>query len=204
MKRVKKIIGFILLVILIFIIMTLFVPLSFTSTKSNDKYDKVLSESITNMNAKIVDIALLGSHDSFSDGITFSSNPNTNEGGIVNNKVVNILGKGLIVKMSKAQMVGAKSQLYAGVRYFDVRLTKIDDEYYTCHGYLSNTFDTYLKEVVEFLDNHPGEFIIFDIQYLYANGDETNKLEDFNDLSTFMDSIKSKKGNSIIDYGAII
>ena len=81
MKRVKKIIGFILLVILIFIIMTLFVPLTFTSTKSNDKYDKVLSESITNMNAKIVDIALLGSHDSFSDGITFSSNPNTNEGG---------------------------------------------------------------------------------------------------------------------------
>ncbi|MBO4667254.1 MAG: hypothetical protein J5666_03905 [Bacilli bacterium] len=199
MKKIRKFIGFILLLVLIYLIITLQVPITFTSKKANDSYDFVLSDSITNMDARVVDIAMLGSHDAFSDGITYNSKANTNEGGIVTSKIVGILAKGLIVKMSKAQTVGAKAQLYAGVRYFDVRLTKIDNTYYTCHGYLSNTFDSYLKEVVEFLDSHPGEFIIFDIQHFYTE-DGTAKKEDFEELVTFMDSIKSDNGNSIIDY----
>ena len=198
--KLKKIIVRLLIAILVFIVLTLQLPVTSGSKKASTSYDNVLSSSITNMDARIVDIALLGSHDAFSDGIRYSSKPNVNEGGIMNNKIVNILGKGLVVKMSKAQMVGAMDQLNAGVRYFDVRLTKIDDVYYTCHGYLSNTLDTYLKEIVLFLDNHPGEYIIFDLQYFYVETGKTNKKDDFVDLVNYMKSIKSSNGNSLLDY----
>ena len=144
MKKIRKFIGFILLLLILVIILILQIPFSFVNSKPNTEYDNVLSTSITNMNAKIVDIALLGSHDSFSDGIKYSSKSNTNEGGITNNKIVSTVAKGLVVKMSKAQVCSAKEQLYAGIRYFDVRITKIDGIYYTCHGYLSNKLEIYL------------------------------------------------------------
>lgn len=201
MKMIRKIIRTIIILVLLFVILTLQVPISFVSKKTNTNYDNVLCEAITNMDAKVVDIALLGSHDSFSDGIKYSSKPNVNESGITNNKLVNIFAKGLVVKMSKAQVVGAMDQLNAGVRYFDVRVTEIDGVYYTCHGYLSNTFDIYLKEIVDFLDEHPGEYIIFDIQHFYYDGSKSEVNEQkFNDLVEYMASIKSNNGNSIIDY----
>lgn len=202
MKKFFKFIGFLLLLILIYVIITLQLPFSFASKKTNDSYDNVLGDAINNMDAKIVDIALLGSHDAFSDGISYTSKPNVNEGGIVTNKLVNILCKGLVVKMSKAQVVGAKEQLYAGVRYFDVRVTKVDSEYYTCHGYLSNPLSSYLKDIVEFLDSHPGEFIIFDIQHFYADEEEreNDDKEYFDDLIAYIDSVKSTNGNSLIDF----
>ena len=202
MKKVRKLIVRLFLLILILLIISLQIPGTFGNKKANSNYDFVLSESITNMDARIVDIGVLGSHDAFSDGITYSSKPNSNEGGITNNKIVNTIGKGLVVRMSKAQMVGAKDQLNAGVRYFDVRITKIDNEYYTCHGYLSNTLDIYLKEIVEFLDNHPGEYVIFDIQHFYANNHEVGDQdkEEFTLLLTYIESVKSNSGKSLIDY----
>ena len=168
MKKTKKIILFSCLALLVLLISTLYMPFTRKSTKANTQFEYVLRDGIKNPNAKLVDIAMLGAHDAFSSDIKMSSKPNVNEDGIANNKLVNTFAKGLVVRMSKAQIASPKEMLYAGVRYFDARITKIDDIYYTCHGYLSNKLEEYVRPIVEFLKDHPTEFIIFDIQYFYT------------------------------------
>ena len=202
MKKVFKIIGFVLLTIILILIIFLQVSFDFASKKCNDKYEYVFKDVITNMDAKIVNIAMLGSHDSFSDGIKYISKPNYNEEGITSNKLVNFFAKGLVKKMSKSQVVGAKEQLYAGVRYFDVRVSKVDDIYYTCHGYLSNKLDGYLLEIVEFLESHPGEFIIFDLQHFYNKDGKVGNFdnEEYDKLIDYIKTIKTSNGNSLIDF----
>ena len=188
--------------ILILLILTLFMPFSFASKKTNTNYESVMHDSITNKDAKVVDIKMLGAHDAFTEGIKMSSKPNTIEGGIVTNKVVNILAKGLIVRMTRTQNVDASQMLKAGVRYFDVRATKIDDKYYATHGYIGKEIIEYVKEIVDFLGSHNGEFIIFDLQHFYTEDGSNTALakEEYQKFIDYMSTYKNDKGKSFIDY----
>lgn len=198
MKKVFKI----LLILLALLILTLFMPFSFVSTKANDDYEHVMRDSITNPNALVTKIKMLGAHDSFTDGLNMSSKPNTIEGGIVTNKFVNIFAKGLVVRMSKAQNVNASVMLKAGVRYFDVRATKIDDSYYASHGYIGTNILEYVKDIVDFLGSHDGEFIIFDLQHFYTKDGKNYDLEDeeYVDFFNHINTYKNDKGKGILDY----
>jgi len=195
------------LIIILMILILLFSTLSMPFTrKSNDKmernYEYILSESIDNRNARVIDIAMLGAHDAFTCDLNYSSEPNINEDGIFNKDVVNALAKGFSIRMSKAQVSSAKELLYSGVRYFDVRVTKIDDEYYTMHGYLSNKLSVYVQEIVDFLGTHNGEFIIFDIQHFFTENGSNYDLskEEYEDLVLYLMNIKNDSGKSLIDY----
>ncbi len=186
MKRRNGILITGLMVILIGVLFsTLFMSFSFSKSKPNDCYEYVIRDSIKNQNARIIDIAMLGAHDAFSNGISMKSEPNVNEGGIVNNKIVNAIAKGFVARMSRAQRASAKELLYAGVRYFDVRITKIENEYYCFHGLLSNKLESYVKDITEFLDSHKGEFIIFDIQQYYTKDGDSRGLSDDEYLKLF-------------------
>lgn len=204
MKKKKKLKRLFLLLILIPILffITLFMPDTFMNTKYNNNYDFVQSTSITNMNARIIDIGILGSHDSATAGINMKSKPNSNESGIITSGIVNKLAKGLVVRMSKTQTANIHDQLYAGTRYLDIRVTKIDDEYYTCHGYLSYKLEEVVVDVLEFLDTHPGEFIIFDIQAFYTKNGKDRELDDeeFIELYNYINSIKSSNNSTLSDY----
>jgi len=201
-RKITKIILASLIVLLIALISTLFMPFTRKESDKLNSYEYVIRDSISNRNAKIVDIAMLGAHDAFSSDISYNSIPNSNEEGIFNNKLVNTFGKGLVIRMSKAQIASAKELLYAGVRYFDVRITKLNGTYYTMHGYTSNTLESYLKDIVDFLSDHNGEFIIFDIQHFFTETGTNYELSksDYEDLLNFMLNIKNDKGYSIIDY----
>jgi len=201
----KKKILLIIIGIVVLLLGTLFMPFSFTRCKlstTDSKYEYVMKDVFKDKNPYIRDIAMLGAHDAFSSGISYSSKPNVNEGGITNNKVVNTIGKGLVVRMSKAQNASAKEMLYNGVRYFDVRITLIDGVYYTTHGYLSNTLESYLKDVVDYLGTHTGEFIIFDIQHFYTPDGSNYDLssEAYTDLLKYMMKVTNDKGLSLLDY----
>ena len=196
MKTIKKIITFILLIIVL-MISTLFMQFSFAKEVTFSEYGNVLSDSIDNLDAKIVDIAMLGAHDAFSNRINKKSEPNPNEDGIVHNKFVNAIGKGLVVRMSRAQTSMPENMLNAGVRYFDVRITKVEDDYYTCHGYLSDKLDLYIKDIVNFLETHTGEYVIIDIQHFYAEGNDN---DNFNALFDYIRNIKGNNGTNLFDY----
>ena len=201
MKKAK----FILLTVLachVLLISTLFMPFSFVAKKANDSYDHVMRDHIKNANAKIVDIKMLGAHDAFTEGITMQSKPNKIEGGIVTNGAVNLFAKGLVVRMTKTQNVSAKQMLYAGVRYFDARVTKVDDKYYASHGYIGKDVMEYIKEITDFLGTHDGEFIIFDLQHFYTADDKNYDLEieDYLAFFNYINEYKNAKGKSILDY----
>lgn len=200
MKKIRIIL--IILIIILIPFSTLFMPFSFANAKGSDDYSHVMCDNITNKDAKVTSIAMLGAHDAFSNGINKSSLPNTNESGIYTNNIVNTLAKGLVVRMSKAQVASASEMLKAGVRYFDVRCTKIDNKYYACHGYLSYELDYYIKDIVDFLGENDGEFIIFDLQHFYTstatNYDISN--QEYIDLLNYLNQYKNAKGLSFLDY----
>ena len=197
-------IGAIIIFILILLIMTLFMPFSFApkSKSRNERYEYVMRDIFKDKDAKVTDIAMLGAHDAFTHNLSYTSIADSNDQDIVTNKVTGIIAKGLAVRFSKAQNASAKSLLYSGVRYIDVRVTKMGDTYYTSHKYVSDTLESYLKETIDFLDSHKGEFIIFDIQHFRTENGLNRELSssEFSELFDYMETIKTESGKSIFDF----
>ena len=70
----KKIIGFILLIILVFVVAELLLPISFVRAPrlKNLTYEYVMKDVFKEKDPLVTDIAMLGAHDAFSSGIGFS------------------------------------------------------------------------------------------------------------------------------------
>lgn len=112
-------------------------------------------------------ISLLGSHDALSNDINKNSIPNSSEDNLVNIDWLRIMGKGAIVRYSRAQYHDIYTQLNVGVRYVDIRVTNINGEFYNSHGLVSNRFDVNLLKILKFLDENPGEFVLLQICAYY-------------------------------------
>ena len=203
----KKIIKIVLLVILgIFLTLFLYletpIDIKAKPKEKNLKYEYVMRDVLFDKNPKVTKIAMLGAHDAFTSGIKFSSKVNSNEKGIVTNKLFGVLAKGLVVRMSKTQNATCKELLYLGVRYLDARVSYIEGEYYTVHAYRSNLFKSYLQDLVDFLATHTGEFVIFDIQAFFTPNGESRDLpdEDYLALFDYIATIKNSEGKSLLDY----
>jgi hypothetical protein len=166
----------------------------FTDKATVADYSGITEDNITG-NPKVVDIAMLGAHDAFSDKITPQSavDPQDVAYKTLNDGVVRFLGSGMIFRFSRAQKSGAYDLLKRGVRYFDVRITISEGLWYTVHGQLSDKLDGYLTETVKFLSENPGELIIFDMQHV-KTGDKT-----FADLFAHIASVKYD-GLSLLDF----
>ena len=72
-------------------------------------------------------------------------------------------------------------QMRAGLRYFDIRLRRIDDTLRAYHGFVDmvDTFDKILVYALDFLDKNPSETIIMEIISEY---DPKNSTKSFKDL----------------------
>jgi len=54
------------------------------------------------------------------------------------------------------------------VRYFDLRIAQRDDKFYYCHGLFAMEIFEPLLEIRQFVDSHPEELVILDLQHFYA------------------------------------
>lgn len=164
-------------------------------TISDDDYSDVIREGVGSNNPHVVDIAMLGAHDAFSQKINGRSkiDPAEDSGSILRNPVAKVLASGLFVRLARAQLDGPATMLRLGVRYFDVRISDVEGEWYTKHGLLSAPLSQYLDEFIPFLKNNPGEFIIFDMQHIYFDG------LTFADLWTYLEGYEVD-GFSLIDF----
>lgn len=198
-KAIIITVSVILAIILLLLAVLLFVGKSnFTFVKGNStekQYVSIMGASELAQTTRVVDIAMLGAHDAFSDKITTKSkgNPAETEDSFIGNKTFLTFADGIVSRLSRAQVSGADTLLKKGVRYFDVRIAFVDNEYYTTHVFLSDKLETYLKEVIAFLASNPSEFIIFDIQHAYL-GDKT-----FVDLFNYIESVKVD-GRSLLSF----
>ncbi|OQC11539.1 MAG: hypothetical protein BWX74_00119 [Tenericutes bacterium ADurb.Bin087] len=174
-KKTFKKLGTTLLTILTVLLVVMYVPRTARIGYKNDRYANILKDANIAADTRVVDIAMLGAHDAFSSKINLLSAPDPAESGIVKNKTVNAVFKGGLVRVLKAQQDGAKVLLNRGVRYFDVRISYFDGEWYTKHGLLDTNLFYYLKDIYDFLKDRPQEFVILDIQHIYTGESNINE-----------------------------
>ena len=63
-------------------------------------------------------------------------------------------------------MLRIDQQLEAGVRYFDLHVTKYKGSLYGEHGLFTKHLKHYLKQMVAFCEEHPKEILILHFQVL--------------------------------------
>ncbi|MDD3383830.1 MAG: hypothetical protein PHX46_03355 [Bacilli bacterium] len=195
MKIFKKIFKYTLLTLVIALIAVCTLPYSFVVLKQNEDFSSIMYENIylQNNNPKIVEVAMLGAHDAFSSSINYSSEVDPAESGIVANTVVSSFLKGFIIRSSVAQKSDAEKLLNSGVRYLDVRISYFNDSWYTKHALISDKLEYYLLDILSFLNDNKGEFIVFDIQHVYL------AQKTYEELFSYIDSVKLD-GYSLFDY----
>ena len=66
----------------------------------------------------------------------------------------------------KCQSLSIEDQLYMGVRFFDIRLQQVEDEFNIVHSFVDQgtEFEDVLEEMVEFVIENPSEFLIISIK----------------------------------------
>lgn len=178
-KTIKKTILTTLLVLGLLLLEVMYVPFGYAPSKVKSGYETVLQVGVTNKDAPVVDIKMLGAHDAFSDQITLASKADPGEEGILTSSLVQAVFKGGLVRVTRAQNSSAKELLGAGVRYFDVRISNVNGSWYTKHGLLSTTLDVYLQDIYTFLNEYPSEFIIFDVQHIFVGDSSVNAFLDY-------------------------
>ncbi|MBN2540566.1 MAG: hypothetical protein JXB08_03470 [Bacilli bacterium] len=201
----KRLLIFLLSVILFFLILNLPLFTVINNTTDTD-YSNWMSETLSG-NERIVDIAMLGAHDAFSYDIDIASPLDPYETNSIMQGATGVLVKGFIVRQSRTQMSTASELLKAGVRYFDIRLTYDDGNWYTKHNYISTDFLPILQEIIDFLDANTGEVLILDFQHI--SGLDYNSTDDYNVFhkmlfdSGILDYAPLNPDLSILTYGAL-
>lgn len=197
-KGLKKAsLGLALLVVLL-VGALLFVGLpAFNFTKNTftqEDYRHIMTQNIR-ANPRVVDIAMLGAHDGFSNKIDKKSlvDPQEGDGAILRNKAAKTVAGGLFVRLAKAQKSSAYDLAYRGVRYFDVRITRHSNTWYTTHGLLSAPLEEYVGDLLRFLAQTQGEVIVFDMQHIWLGSATMEQL--FNDMAAI-----TYEGKSLFDY----
>jgi hypothetical protein len=169
-----------------------FIKTKYTTNNSNF-LRSVVEQNSALATAPITKIALLGAHDSLSYDINYYSKPNSSEQTIDNNSFVYNTCRGFISRYSKAQREDVYTQLKSGVRYIDARITNIDGVFYTSHGVVSGTLEKSLKQILQFLDENAGEYILFHIVHFYPGNSSWAELDEY------INSVKHN-GKSLFDY----
>ncbi|XP_022823004.1 PI-PLC X domain-containing protein 3 isoform X3 [Spodoptera litura] len=108
----------------------------------------------------LIFLAIPGSHDSMTYGITRSSTVAPDAEPILNRLYP--LFRGTILRWTITQASDTWQQLLIGIRYFDLRLaTKAgDDKFYFTHGLYGDEISMALGQIRKFVDSHPGEVIV--------------------------------------------
>ena len=167
----------------------------------------------------ITEIALPGAHDAFT--ATFSWNSPADLGMAKQRDTVASLAssplsffyRGLLIRYAKTQTSPLEALLTSGVRYFDVRLSWTDQGFMTTHGFLGEPLVPILSTFHQFLEDHPGEIIIFHLQHLFdvrephgiPSTTTWNELQTVFNNSGIMDYVETDPSASLesITYGDI-
>lgn len=191
LRKVRKIVfGFLLslLLLILVIVLTINLPFNFFRKETSDlDYSNWMGDSLQS-DQLVIDIAMLGAHDAFTADIGLTSPTDPLSAAGIQTGFTGALIKGFSVKQAKTQVSDAETLLKAGVRYFDIRLSYLEKEeaWYTSHGIFSSPFIDTLIQIESFLEEHPGEFLILDIQHVYL-GDKTEE-EAFTEIKTLFET----------------
>jgi hypothetical protein len=210
LRKVIAITGICLLVLIAAFIVLFETPGDTVTKKPTADYSHAMAsiEGITEANPRIIDIAMLASHDSFSNRIEWNSTDDPWEvanGAFQTKSPLRELLWGISRRFAKTQNLDAYDQLRAGARYLDVRVSWYDGYsgnpkrelpagYYTKHGYISAPFKMQIEQMLQFLAENPGEVVVLNFHQLNLLNQKT-----FVDFLHYVDGVKAA-GLSLFDY----
>ncbi|XP_039756226.1 PI-PLC X domain-containing protein 3 isoform X1 [Pararge aegeria] len=126
-------------------------------------------------NIPLIYLAIPGSHDSMTYGITRNSSLAPDAEPVL--KRLYPLFQGTILRWTITQAIDALQQLLIGIRYFDLRLaTKTGvDQFFFTHGMYAGEISQPLNQVKEYVEQHPHEVVILDFQHFYGFSTEDHQ-----------------------------
>ncbi|XP_015122022.1 PI-PLC X domain-containing protein 3 [Diachasma alloeum] len=120
----------------------------------------------------IIHLAIPGSHNTMTYTISRFNDVGPDEPQYLRflGRYLSLLSKPVIFNWSVTQYDDIKGQLTGGIRYLDLRLaTKPNDhQIYFLHGLYGDTVASHLKDISDWLKEHPEEVIILDFQHFYS------------------------------------
>ncbi|XP_072024994.1 PI-PLC X domain-containing protein 3-like [Amphiura filiformis] len=125
-------------------------------------------------------IAIAGSHDSFSFYLDHTSEVASGPPGTVRN-LVSVFGataKKIMYNWSVTQSLTFKEQLDHGIRYLDLRVSARahTSDLFFVHGLFGNTVESGLRDINEWLDAHPKEVVLVDFNHFYDMNAEDHQI----------------------------
>ncbi|KDO31622.1 hypothetical protein SPRG_03542 [Saprolegnia parasitica CBS 223.65] len=78
----------------------------------------------------------------------------------------------VVKRWAKCQRVSILHQLLHGIRYLDIRLQIHETSIHLCHSLCFLEVSCMLDQLVTFLDAHPQELVVVDINHIYTHEDE--------------------------------
>ncbi|KAK3919504.1 PI-PLC X domain-containing protein 3 [Frankliniella fusca] len=125
-------------------------------------------------------LAIPGSHDSMSSGISGTSGISPDSSLIVKalGKILGPFVKPLVYKWCVTQSRTAEEQLQLGIRYFDLRIAvhKPTGIFQFVHGMYAEEITQPFNSIKNFLLSNQQEVVILDIQHFYKFGTQHHKL----------------------------
>ena len=197
---IKAVKSWIIYAVIITIFVTVFMhdtTLPKSTGADNGKYVTVLAnlEGIVEANPRLVDIAMLASHDSVTEGLEPDAPVDYYDRTQIVGKVAPIT-RGLQYRFARTQSVGLDVQLRQGARMFHIKYTDFEGEWYATHTLLSSKVEKYLLQVLEYLatPEAQGEIVLLLLHPIYF-GEGVN-------LDTFHHWLADVKldGKNIYDY----
>lgn len=133
-------------------------------------YRSVLSdiENISAANPRVVDLAMLGSHDANTCNLESAESYGTEIGTSL--KMIYKIAPGLSLRFTKTQVSTIYDQLCQGTRYFDFRCSYYHDEWYGSHSLIDKPLRVCIEDVIRFLTESPGE--IATLNFKLVQGEE--------------------------------
>ncbi|MGI5837632.1 MAG: hypothetical protein ACOX87_14230 [Chloroflexota bacterium] len=118
---------------------------------------------------QLKDIKIPGSHDSGTSSIGGPNEPNTWLSPD-HPFALKIVPKVTVIKYAVAQGTNMKTQLEHGVRYLDFRVSPLGDSntsFRCVHSIYGDDVESSLKDIRDFLRDHPKEIVILDFQHFF-------------------------------------
>lgn len=143
-------------------------------------------------NKSIHELVIPGSHDSFAYDFKILG---PNESGMP--RIAN-----LFIKLwAKCQSKTIYEQLLMGIRYFDIRITKYNGEYYTIHSLIAIPVGQILHDILLFIDTFPTEKIILDFNHLYI--DDVKEFEEYLKFQIGDKAVSNNNDNIVAAIGTL-
>ncbi len=143
-------------------------------------------------NKSIHELVIPGSHDSFAYDFKILG---PNESGMP--RIAN-----LFIKLwAKCQSKTIYEQLLMGIRYFDIRITKYNGEYYTIHSLIAIPVGQIIHDVLLFIDTFPTEKIILDFNHLYI--DDVKEFEEYLKFQIGDKAVSNNNDNIVAAIGTL-